>query len=73
VVIKKQPNQLYSVVGIVAGQGTTRKRVRRICGNGEEEREGCCIKGATASDYIHEVKYLEHSRSAVSRDAVTTR
>jgi hypothetical protein len=23
------------------------------CGNGEEEREGCCIKGATASDYIH--------------------
>jgi hypothetical protein len=23
------------------------------CGNGEEERVGCCIKGATASDYIH--------------------
>jgi hypothetical protein len=30
VVIKKQPNQLYGVVGIVAGQGTTRERVRRI-------------------------------------------
>jgi hypothetical protein len=23
------------------------------CGNGEKEREGCCIEGATASDYIH--------------------
>jgi hypothetical protein len=23
------------------------------CGNGEEEREGCCFKGATVSDYIH--------------------
>jgi hypothetical protein len=23
------------------------------CGNGEEEREGCCIEGVTASDYIH--------------------
>jgi hypothetical protein len=23
------------------------------CGNGEKEREGYCIKGATASDYIH--------------------
>jgi hypothetical protein len=44
-----------------------------LSGNGEEEREGCCIKRATASDYIHKVKYLEHSRSAVSRDAVTTR
>jgi hypothetical protein len=43
------------------------------CWNGEEEREGCCIKGATASDYIHKVKYLEHSRSAVLRDAITTR
>jgi hypothetical protein len=30
VVIKKQPNQLYGVVGIAAGQGTTRERVRRI-------------------------------------------
>jgi hypothetical protein len=29
------------------------KRGHRDCGNGEEEREGCCIKGATASDYIH--------------------
>jgi hypothetical protein len=24
-----------------------------FCGNGEEEREGCCIKRATVSDYIH--------------------
>jgi hypothetical protein len=24
-----------------------------LCGNREEEREGCCIEGATASDYIH--------------------
>jgi hypothetical protein len=23
------------------------------CANGGEEREGCCIEGATASDYIH--------------------
>jgi hypothetical protein len=23
------------------------------CWNGEEEREACCIEGATASDYIH--------------------
>jgi hypothetical protein len=38
-----------------------------LCGNGEEEREGSCIEGAPESDYIHEVKYLEHSRSAVSR------
>jgi hypothetical protein len=36
-------------------------------------REGCSIKRATASDYIHKVKYLEHSRSAVLRDAITTR
>jgi hypothetical protein len=28
-------------------------RRHKTCGNGEEEREGCCIKGATASDYIH--------------------
>jgi hypothetical protein len=25
----------------------------RACGNGEEEREGFCIKRATVSDYIH--------------------
>jgi hypothetical protein len=24
-----------------------------VCGNGEKEREGCCIEGATASDYTH--------------------
>jgi hypothetical protein len=24
-----------------------------FCGNGEEEREGCSIEGATVSDYIH--------------------
>jgi hypothetical protein len=24
-----------------------------LCGNRKEEREGCCIEGATASDYIH--------------------
>jgi hypothetical protein len=24
-----------------------------VCGNGEEEREGCCIEGATENDYIH--------------------
>ena len=23
------------------------------CGNEEEERDGCCIEGATASDYLH--------------------
>jgi hypothetical protein len=28
-------------------------KINEICGNGEEEREGCCIKGATVSDYIH--------------------
>jgi hypothetical protein len=33
----------------------------------EEEREGCSIERATASDYIHGVEYLEHSRLAVSR------
>jgi hypothetical protein len=30
VVIKKEPNQLYGVVGIVAGLGTTRERAKQI-------------------------------------------
>jgi hypothetical protein len=36
-------------------------------GMGRDEGEGCSIERATASDYIHGVEYLEHSRSAVSR------
>jgi hypothetical protein len=28
-------------------------QVENSCGNGEEEKEGCCIEGATASDYIY--------------------
>jgi hypothetical protein len=24
-----------------------------ICGNGEKEREGCCIERATENNYIH--------------------
>jgi hypothetical protein len=31
----------------------SKSRKRGRCGNGEEEREGCCIEGATARDYIH--------------------
>jgi hypothetical protein len=27
--------------------------MREGCWNGEEERESCCIEGATESDYIH--------------------
>ena len=36
-----------------------------------DEREGCFIERVAESDYIHEVEYLEHSRSAVCYVAVT--
>jgi hypothetical protein len=32
---------------------TANLKACNICGNGAKEREGCCIEGATASDYIH--------------------
>jgi hypothetical protein len=50
-----------------AEQSSAAKKPHRYCWKREEEREGCFTKGAAESDYIHEVKYLEHSRSAVSR------